>query len=122
MPSTKLFDLIVKVFSPNVPPSTLEKLRRLNPQKIYVEEIRSILDVPFGGARTFCDLAVRKGIFERWIEVRGPDGRAPAEAPTEDELPPVVRCSTGVDDEEIELMSTDLPKAVFYRLVGESVS
>lgn len=95
-----------------------EALARLDPEKIYVENVRQALGVTTRIATVLCETAVRQGVFVRAVEVRCPDGSVPAIAATEADLPPVVRCH--VEDEgfadEVEVLTTTLPKVVFYRL------
>ncbi len=94
-------------------------LAELNPNKIYIESVRSILNVSHETARRICETAVRQGEFLRGIEVMCPSGAVAATAETEDKLPKVVRCwmedSSG-HSEEVELPTSTLRKTVFYRL------
>ncbi len=93
-------------------------IAELNPEKIYIENVRSILDVSYESAKRICETAVRQGVFQRGIEVMCPDGAIAAVADTEDKLPQTVHC--WVDDsghpEEVELPTASLKKTVFYRL------
>jgi hypothetical protein len=116
---TKFFDSISKI----VPGSPLsgreEALARLNPDKIYLENVRSVLGVSSGSAQQIIDTAVRQGIFERYVEVVCPDGAVAASAKTESELPEIVHCWKEEEGhlEEREIPTSTLPKVTFYRMV-----
>ena len=106
--------------SPGIPPESLRELSHLDPNKIYLENVRSILGVSAKKAQSVCDAAVRQGVFEEWVEVRCPDGSVPASAQNEIDLPPIVHCWIEEDghEEEVEIDSSGLPKVTFYRFVG----
>jgi hypothetical protein len=75
-----------------IPPAAMERLSQLDPEHIYVENVRSILGVSSTRARLICDTAVRRGVFRRRLQVLCPDGSVAASASTKDELPTNVRC------------------------------
>lgn len=93
-------------------------LERLNPQKIYVENVRSVFGVSHSIAANLCESAVRRGLFQSGIEVVCPDGSVAATAKSEQDLPQMVRCWTEENGfpEQIELATTSLEKHKFYRL------
>jgi hypothetical protein len=99
-------------------------IAELNPDKIYIENVRSIFNVSHDNAKRICETAVRQGIFLRAVEVACPDGAVAASADTEDKLPQTVHC--WVDDgghlEEVELPTASLKKTVVYRLNDNSDS
>lgn len=96
-----------------------EDLAKLDPDKIYVENVRAALRVSTERAQLFCETAVRQGVFERFIEVLCPDGVAAKSAPTEADLPATVHCwmEHNGELEEVELPTATLSKTVFYRLL-----
>jgi hypothetical protein len=95
-------------------------ISRLNPDKLYLESVRSVLGVSYQAALDFCEAAVRQGHFTRGFEVACPDGVIAASAGTEEELPETVTCwiKDGENIEEKELSTASLKKTVFYRLNG----
>jgi hypothetical protein len=95
-----------------------EAIAQLDPNKIYPENVRSVLGVSTGSAERICETAVRQGVFSRFVEVSCPDGAVAISAPTEAELPEMVSCwqETDADYEEVEFSTRDLPKRVFYRM------
>jgi hypothetical protein len=96
----------------------MDALARLNPEKFYVENVRSVLGVSTVTAQRICDTAVRQGVFRRFVEVVCPDGSVAASADHEESLPEMVRCWSEKDGqyEETMLPTHELRKAVFYRL------
>ena len=116
----KLSDLVGKFVPDAIPPGDIEALSHLNPDKIYLENVRSVLDVSHRKAKSICDIAVKHGAFEEWIEVRCPDGSVPATAKTAADLPSTVRCWIEIDGESepVDMESASLPKVTFYRFMG----
>jgi hypothetical protein len=101
-----------------------EALTRLNPNKIYLENVRSVLGVSSKSAQRICDTAVRQGVFRKYVEVVCPDGAAAASAQSERDLPETVRCWKEEDGnfEEVYIPTRELSKTVFYRLNDEADS
>ncbi len=95
-----------------------DAIARLDPDKIYLENVRSVLDVPYQLALDICEAAVRQGTFRRGIEVRCPDGVVAISADSEAELPETVHCwqSDHGQIEDVELPVRELTKIIFYRL------
>jgi hypothetical protein len=93
-------------------------IARLDPDKIYVENVRAAMRVSTKAAQLYCDTAVRQGIFDRWVEVTAPDDVVVASAPTEEGLPRTVHrwVERGGELEEVTLETGELPKRTFYRL------
>lgn len=104
--------------------SVAEALSGLNGDKIYVENIRSALDVSEHEARDACEVAVHEGLFKRGVEVLCPDGAVAASAASEAELPVMVNC--WVDDvdgqQEREFPTDALRSLVFYSLNGQEMA
>jgi len=115
----KFFDTIRNFISEGfLSEKEAEALTTLDPSKIYIENVRSILNVSSSYAMRICETAVRQGLFERRIEVYCPDGGVIASARTETELPATVRCWKEEDGhhEEIDIPTASLRKEKFYRL------
>ncbi len=119
----RFLTLISKIvrWDPLADQRAVEALSQLNPDKIYVENVRSLLGVSHRQAVQICETAVRQGVFVRGVEVLCPNKVVAASAPSEAELPPVVRCWVEQDGEEEqqEFKTETLPKLVFYRLVDD---
>ena len=121
-----LFERFLNIIGRLIPEKSLsdkegEALSLLNPDKIYVENIRSLLGVSSFQAVKICETAVRQGLFRRGVEVECPNGAVAASADTEEELPEMVRCwmEEGGHTEEVEVATTSLKKTSFYRLNDE---
>lgn len=50
-----------------------ELLERTDPDRVYVEDVRSFFGVTAGMARRWCKLAVREGVFEERIALLCPE-------------------------------------------------
>lgn len=103
-------------------PEALEELAALNPERIYVENVRSILNVSHARARRICETAVRRGMFRRQVLVLCPDGSVGASAPDESQLPPRTRCWVEVDGNlELEMQDTaDLKTLEVFSFVSST--
>ncbi len=113
----KFLSTISKIFPGGPLAGREEALARLDPEKIYLENVRGVLGVSSSQALRICESAVRRGVFQRMIEVLCPDGAVAASARTESELPERVHCwiDEGGHLAEIELPTSQLMKATFYR-------
>jgi hypothetical protein len=94
-----------------------EALARLDPEKIYLENVRSVLGVSSSQAFRICEAAVRRGVFQRMTEVLCPDGAVAASASMESELPERVHCwiDEGGQLADVEIPTSELTKTTFYR-------
>jgi hypothetical protein len=117
-----LFDKFLKAISVVLPSGLTDKkarlLAQLDPHRIDVENVRSILGVSHAEAVKILETAVRQGVFEKQIDVRCPDGSIGASATTEDALPPTVPCWTDEEGfpEKVMLATHSLPRTISYRL------
>jgi hypothetical protein len=121
----KLFQIISSVIpSPGMSAKEIEALSSLNPDKFYVENVRSLLNISHASAVRICETAVRQGLFDRRVEVVCPDGAVVASADSESKLPPMVKCRREEEGhfEIEELPTTTLEKATFYRLHDDTES
>ncbi len=118
--STRLLATIRRAFSSSKS-INLDALEGLDPDRIYVENVRSLLNVSHGRAREICEIAVAQGVFNQYVGVTCPDGSMPVSARDEAHLPSEVRCFVEEEGftEEVMLATASLPKVVFYRLVDD---
>ncbi len=121
---TKFLDIISNLLPNNTLSGIEESLAQLDPDKIYIENVRSVLDVSYQKAKDICESAVRQGFFKRGVEVKCPDGAVAASADSEADLPPTVHCWKEADGhyEEVELPTNTLQKVTFYRLDEQSTA
>ena len=118
----KFLDLISKVV-PIDPVAGLEKeLSHLNPDKIYLENVRSILHVSAQTAFDVLETAVRQGFMRKGIEVRCPDGYVAVTADVDQQLPKSVRCWQEENGEtlQVEMPTDKLEHVTFYKLNDKS--
>jgi len=93
-------------------------IAKLDPDKIYLENVRSVLGVSTFQAKLYCETAVRRGIFRKRVEVVCPDGSVAVSARDESELPEVVKCwqEDGGEFTQVEYATRDLRKVSFYQM------
>jgi len=113
---TKLLNTIAsrfpnKHFSPEI-------LSELNPDKIYVENVRSLLEVSEPVALQILEEGLKQGLLRLGVEVRCPDGSVAATADNEADLPQTVICNSKDEGHytEIEMETSSLTTVKFYRL------
>jgi hypothetical protein len=119
MPLPKLSSIINKLFATaKIPQARIDALSRLNPQRIYIENVRSILGVNATEAIKLCENAYHQGLFGKGIEVRCPDGAVAIAADAENAIPQTVHCWVEEDGhlEEKEVLTRDLERVSFYVL------
>lgn len=99
-------------------------VERLDPSRIYVENVRSLLKVPTRVAQFFCDLAVKSGDFKKRYGVVCPNDscqRIVLSVNNMSEIPETIECVL-CDAEGNEQVSFPKSKAhiiEFYQLVPE---
>lgn len=97
----------------------LQAIKGVDPGKIEVENVRSILDVSRFNARFICELGVTEGVFERRYGFVCPnEGRLIADFGEYDEIPEILTCHVcESDDQEQYVFDTaSLKQIQFYRL------
>ncbi len=90
-----------------------------DPNRIYIENIRSFYNIPFSFAKFFCELAVRENVFKRRIAVNCPEcGRVIMHVSTKVEIPDTVKCDTCelLEKNKFEFHTTDKDWTLFYQL------
>lgn len=102
-----------------VTPRRLEALSRIDPQHIYVENIRVLLGGSSWVAKLICETAVRQGIFAKRVQVLCPDGAVAETLNAGQPIPETVRCWKEIDGEaEAVRERTDrLDKIEYYAFV-----
>jgi hypothetical protein len=99
----------------------LQTINELNPNKIYVENVRSFFKVPTFVARLMCEMAVVDKLFTKKIGLVCPNSdcnRIIASFSSEKDIPQEIECSI-CEDEDKEIFSyktKDLEKIEFYQL------
>ena len=113
----KFLNIISDALPPQPAPNLLDNLVKLNPDKFYVENVRSILNVNHNRAVEVCSVGVQQGIFQQCIEILCPDGSVAKTAVSEQDLPATVLCIEEIDGDYIEqeYAIQDLKRTIFYR-------
>lgn len=95
-----------------------EAIAKINPEKFYVENVRTAMRTSERRARLYCETAVRQGVFDRFVEAILPDDAVAVSAPTETELPPIVHrwVERNGELQEETFQTSSLTKRTFYRL------
>ena len=99
----------------------LQIINKINPQKIEIENVRSILNVNTSSAKTICETLVRENIFIKKIGIICPNtdcGRIIEEFDSYEEIPEEITCEICEDNEEerYTFKTQELEKIVFYKL------
>ena len=99
----------------------LQTISSVNPNKIYVENVRSFFKVPAFVAKVMCEMAVVDNLFIKKIGLVCPNSdckRIIASYKSYNEIPDVITCSICEDeDKELHTFQTDkLEKVEFYQL------
>lgn len=96
----------------------LQTISNIDPGKIYVENIRSIMNVSQIKARTLCEMAVQQNLFVRKIGVVCPnDGRIIDEYDNEEQIPNFISCHIcEIESKESTFNTSNLKRIVFYKL------
>ncbi len=103
-------------------PARLRAFSSLRPQRIYVENVRSLLGTNSWIAKQICETAVRQGIFIKRVQVLCPDGSVAITVDDVEDIPATVNCRKEVDGEtEDTIEPTDrLDRLEFYQFKGAS--
>lgn len=94
-------------------------IHNIDPGKIYVENVRSILNVSTSAARTICEMAVRDNVFTKKIGVVCPnDNRIIAQYNSLSEIPEFTTCEIceSEDRDQFTFQTNQLEKIEFYKL------
>ena len=101
----------------------VERLRNLNPDKFYVENVRVVMDTSTHAARTLCERGVQEGLFDKHVEALDPiTGQTIATANSEGELELEIIIEPGLDNEDDEprkIPASSLQKLTYYSMHQE---
>lgn len=118
----KLLDTISQFLSIDPLAGIDDKIADLNPDKIYIENVRSLLDVSHPVAVKICETAVQRKVFDKQVEVLDPDGNVALIVNSTADIPQTIEVMTddSGDPSYAEIPTKDLKKTVFYRLHDSS--
>ena len=98
-----------------------EAVEAIDPQRIYVENVRAFFGFPHSVSRFLLETAVREGALERRVGVLCPHDRHIVESyPSEDAVPESVFCLACESQgrEQPDHLRGELEKQTFYKLVS----
>jgi hypothetical protein len=89
----RFLEIIDKSFVGRLIQNRLNILEHIDPDRIYVENVRAFYGLPFFAAKFLCELAVREGILAKRFAVECPnEGRLILSVSNKAELPQIVKC------------------------------
>lgn len=97
-----------------------EILEQTNPDRISVENVRAFFRVPHGVARSWCELAVREGVFSKRVGLLCPEDRHIVVAlPNDAPIPPTIACKVceAEEREEFDHPTVRMDRLPIYSLV-----
>ena len=101
----------------------LNTIKEINPQKIYVENVRSLFKVPRTVAKLMCEMAVVDKLFIKKIGILCPNCKSIIGVyDKSQEIPSEITCSICELDEHesFHFHSSELEKIEFYQLNKEN--
>jgi hypothetical protein len=117
----RLFSIIDKTAVGKVISNKQGIIESTDPDRIYVENIRSFFNLPFSVAKYLCDMAVKSNLFKRKVGVECPNcGRLIKVYENLNEIEPKIHCEVCElnEEEKFDFESQNLKKVTFYQLVG----
>lgn len=91
----KFFQIIDNSFIGKFIDKRLNLIESTDPERIYVENIRSFYNISTPVAKIFCEMATKERYFEKFFAVECPNeacGRVIATFGTENEIPNIIGC------------------------------
>jgi hypothetical protein len=115
----KFLEIIDRSFIGKFVHNKLNVLEHTNPDRIYVENIRSFYGLPSFIAKFLCEMAVKEGLFTKHIGVECPnEGRLMITASSTKSLPETVHCRNCqlLENDPYIFKVADCHKVEFYKL------
>lgn len=115
----KFLETIDRSFVGRFVQSRLDILEHTDPNRIYVENIRSFYGLPAFMAKFLCEMAVKKGLFTKHIGVECPnEGRLIITSDDVGKLPQVVNCPNceALENDKYEFTLSECHLVEFYKL------
>jgi hypothetical protein len=91
----KFFQTIDKSYIGKFIDTRLKLIESTDPERIYVENVRSFYNLPNSIAKIFCEMAVVENLFEKFYAVECPDescGRIIATYKSLIDIPEIIEC------------------------------
>lgn len=116
----RFFQIIDKSFIGKAINKRIEIIGATDPNRIYVENIRSFYNIPLKAARFFCNMAVREKLFVRKIEVMCPnEDRSILVVDSVNDIPDLIHCNNCemLEENKFEFAKEDIKTMEFYQIV-----
>lgn len=115
----KFFQIIDNSFIGRFIDKRLDVISATNPDRIYVENIRSFYNLNTPTAKTLCEMAVKENLFKRRIGVECPHcGKLITHYNSENDIPEKIVCDNCLmlENEKHEFKKSEISKIEFYQL------
>ena len=122
MSLVRFFDAVDKTFIGRFVEGKAEQIRETDPNRIFVENVRSFFGITTPLARALCELAVKEGVFERQVAAICPkDFQIIATYTSKKEIPIPLKCTTCElnEEEKYEFNADELRFETYYKLVSD---
>lgn len=120
----KFFQIIDKSFVGRFVDKRVAIVGLTDPDRIYVENIRSFYGLTTPIAKIICDMAVKENLFKKRIGLECPIcGRLIEHYQNQNEIPNSVNCETCelLENEKHDFLKSELKETVFYQLNKSAV-
>jgi len=118
----KFFQTIDNSFIGRFIERKLELIGNTEPERIYVENIRSFYGITTPVAHFFCEMAVKENLFEKMHGVECPNcNRIIDSARFETSFPEIIYCETCqlLERDRYEFRKSECVVTPFYRLISD---
>lgn len=115
----KFFQTIDDSFIGKLVEKRLNIIGNTDPQRIYVENIRSFYNFTTPVAKSLCEMAVRQNLFKKMHSMDCPECGKPLLSNTYDEdFPEQIECDTCLmlEKEKYEFSKKECKETIFYKL------
>lgn len=115
----KFFQIIDNSFIGKFIDKRLNLIESTNPDRIYVENIRSFYNLTTPIAKLLCEMAVKENLFKRKVGVQCPNcGRIVKQYNSESEIPSEINCETCqlLEEKHYSFTNSEITKTIFYQL------
>lgn len=117
----KFFQIIDNSFIGKYIDKRLDLIASTDPERIYVENIRSFYNISTPVAKIFCEMATKESFFEKYFAVQCPNDsceRIIVDFKTKQDIPDTVECEQChlLEKDKYEFKKTELNIIEFYKL------
>lgn len=119
----KFFQIIDNSFVGRFIDKRMDLIGATNPDRIYVENIRSFYNLTTPVAKTFCEMAVKENLFKKRVGVECPKcGKLIGHYASEIDIPENIVCDTCqlLEEDNYNFKKSEIVETVFYQLNKQS--